>query len=382
MCLYFFLNFYNSMGNVQFRQSTSATAAAAAAAAAATALAVTSMGHRQLQSNTSTAYAAAAAAAAAAVTVAVATPSGTAEVKGRDDVDQYHAIVECLRKKTSMVPEVGIICGSGLGGISELLTDTITIRYKDIPGWPESTVKGHAGELVFGVMHDNVKVVCMRGRFHGYEGIEYSKLGLGPKVMKLLGVKLLVVTAAAGGINRDYSVGDLMVINDHISFPCMAGFNPLVGPVDDRFGPRFVAVSDTYDPKLIEHMYNCARELGLSKLMRTGTYSQVSGPNYESRGEIALLRTVGGDCVGMSTVPEILVAASCGMKILGLAMITNKAILPGEDLPAANHAEVIEVVNTRTKDVQNLVSRFLKDAAGVTMKLEPDAKAKPQPLQK
>mmetsp|Transcript_10951 Transcript_10951/g.20408 ORF Transcript_10951/g.20408 Transcript_10951/m.20408 type:complete len:304 (-) Transcript_10951:214-1125(-) len=276
--------------------------------------------------------------------------------------DKYDAILKCLREKTSMEPEVGIICGSGLGGISEVLTDTITFKYQDIPGWPESTVKGHAGELVFGLMHGTVKVVCMRGRFHGYEGHEYSKLGIGVRTMKLLGVKLLVVTAAAGGINRSFSIGDIMVINDHISFPCMSGFNPLVGPVDHRFGPRFTAVSNAYDPKLIEHMHKCAEELEISKLMRTGNYTQVSGPNYESRGEIKMLRIVGADAVGMSTVPEVLVAVGCGMKVLALCMITNIAVLPGDDLPPANHAEVIDVVNDRTKDVQSLVSRFLKDA--------------------
>mmetsp|Transcript_113644 Transcript_113644/g.185207 ORF Transcript_113644/g.185207 Transcript_113644/m.185207 type:complete len:314 (+) Transcript_113644:75-1016(+) len=277
-------------------------------------------------------------------------------------MDMYDAIIKCLRERTAMEPQVGIICGSGLGGIPEVLTETVTVKYQDIPGWPQSAVKGHANELVFGIMHGTVKVVCMRGRFHGYEGIEYSKLGIGVRVMKLLGVKLLLVTAAAGGINRDYSIGDIMVINDHISFPCMAGFNPLVGPVDPRFGTRFTPVSDLYDPKLIEHMHKCAGQIGLSKLMRTGNYTQVSGPNYESRGEIKMLRIVGGDAVGMSTVPEVLVAAGCGMKVLGLCMITNIAVLPGEDLPPANHAEVVDVVNMRTKDVQNLVSRFLKDA--------------------
>lgn len=280
--------------------------------------------------------------------------------------DKYDAIIECLRAKTSMQPEVGIICGSGLGGISDVLTDTVTINYKDIPGWPESTVKGHAGELVFGYMHGTIKVFCMRGRFHGYEGHEKSKLGIGVRVMKLLGVKLLVVTAAAGSVNRDYSIGDIMVLNDHISFPCMAGNNPLVGPVDPRFGTRFVPVSDAYDPKLIDHMHKCAADLGLSKLMRTGNYTQVSGPNYESRGEIKFLRIVGADAVGMSTVPEVLVAVGCGIKVLGLAMITNIAVLPGEDKPPANHAEVIEVVNMRTKDVQQLVSHFLKDALKVS----------------
>lgn len=276
--------------------------------------------------------------------------------------DMYEVIVEKLREKTSMKPEVGIICGSGLGGISEVLTDTVTIHYSELPGWPESTVKGHAGELVFGLMHGMVKVVCMRGRFHGYEGHAYNKLGIGVRVMKMLGVKLLVVTAAAGGINRDFSIGDIMVINDHISFPCMAGFNPLVGPVDERFGTRFTAVSDAYDLKLIDHMHAAAKDLGITNLMRTGNYTQVSGPNYESRGEINFLRIVGADAVGMSTVPEVLVAVGCGIKVVGLAMITNIAVLPGDDKPPANHQEVIDVVKLRTKDVQNLVKHFLRDA--------------------
>eukprot|EP00929_Paragymnodinium_shiwhaense_P094438 TRINITY_DN54_c0_g1_i2.p1 TRINITY_DN54_c0_g1~~TRINITY_DN54_c0_g1_i2.p1 ORF type:complete len:329 (+),score=90.61 TRINITY_DN54_c0_g1_i2:79-987(+) len=279
--------------------------------------------------------------------------------------DAYDAIVKFLRTKTDMVPAVGIICGSGLGGLSALLNDTTTVKYGDIPGWPQTTVHGHAGELVFGTMHGSVKIVCMKGRFHGYEGHDYSKLALGVRVMKLLGAELLVVTNAAGGINRDFNVGDIMVMDDHVSFPCMSGLNPLVGPNDDRFGPRFPPVSDAYDEKLIKLAQKCGEELSLSKVMRQGCYCQMSGPNYESRAEVRLLRTLSVDAVGMSTVPEVLAAVHCGMKILGLSLITNKAVLPGDDAPAANHAEVIEAGNARAKDVQALVSLFLKDAMNI-----------------
>lgn len=287
--------------------------------------------------------------------------------------DNYDAIVQFLRTKTSMVPDVGIICGSGLGGLSALLSDTTTVHYKDIPGWPQPTVHGHAGELVFGTMHGSVKVVCMKGRFHGYEGHDYSKLALGPRVMKLLGAQLLVVTNAAGGINKDFNVGDIMVMDDHISFPCLAGLNPLVGINDDKLGPRFPPVSDAYEPGLIKLVHDKAKEQKIQGI-RQGCYCQVSGPNYESRAEVKLLRVIGADSVGMSTVPEVLAAVHCGMKVLGLSLITNKAVLPGEDAPAANHAEVIEAVNARTKDIQGLVSSVLKDAIQFIKTDEPAAK--------
>jgi len=287
--------------------------------------------------------------------------------KEKKQKDPYDLIYTYLRTKTSMEPQVGIICGSGLGGLVDLLSDPTIVYYKDIPGWPVPTVAGHAGELVFGTLHDGaVKVVCMKGRFHGYEGHHPSKLGMGPRVMKLLGVEMLVVTNAAGGIHKDFVVGDIMAIDDHISFPCLSGLNPLVGPNDERFGPRFPAVSDAYDPRLIDHLMKCAGELKLTKLMRKGNYTQVSGPNYESRAECRMLRMVGADAVGMSTVPEVLVAASCGMKILGMSMITNKVVFPDDDAPPANHAEVIGVVDMRTKDMQELVKLFLKDAMSIS----------------
>merc|ERR1712032_262167 len=285
----------------------------------------------------------------------------------------YDGIVTKIREKVNMVPQIGIICGSGLGGLAEVLTDATTIHYSDLPGWPEATVKGHAGELVFGTMHEGMKVVCMKGRFHGYEGHECSKLGLGVRVMKLLGVELLVVTNAAGGINPEFNVGDIMIINDHISFPCLAGNNPLVGLNNERFGTRFPPTSDAYDDDLMAHLEACSKELNLTPLMRKGSYVHVSGPNYESRSEIRMLRLMQADAVGMSTVPEVLVARHCGMKVLGLSMITNKAVLPGDNAPPANHKEVIEVVNMRTQSVQELVKLFCKSAMQVVSG-EPSAK--------
>jgi len=290
---------------------------------------------------------------------------GHSPCQSMSNLASYEEIVDFIRSKTDITPQIGIICGSGLGGLSDLLTDTVVVNYADIPGWPVPTVKGHIGELVFGFMHDSVKVVCMRGRFHGYEGHEYHTLGLGVRVMKLLGIQILVVTNAAGGINKNFRVGDMMIINDHVSFPCMSGNNPLVGPNDDKFGTRFPPMSDAYDENLIAHMHNCAAELGFTKIMHEGQYTQVSGPNYESRGEIKMLRMMGADAVGMSTIPEVMVARHCGLKVLALSMITNIAVLPGDNAPPANHKEVIEVVSMRTNDMQNLVKQFCKDAMGV-----------------
>lgn len=279
------------------------------------------------------------------------------EVAPKDRID---IISDYLHDATSIRPLIGIVCGSGLGSLSKCLTNTETVKYEDIPQFPRSTVEGHAGELVFGWL-DKYPVVCMRGRFHSYEGYEMRETALPIRVMYLLGIKYLIVTNAAGGLNPDFNVGDIMVMNDHLNLPGLSGKHPLVGPNDTRFGQRFTPLSNCYDNKLQALAYATAERLQLThRVRRKGVYCFVSGPTYETPTECKLLRLVGGDAVGMSTVPEVIVAAHCGLKVLGLSLITNKVIYPGDEhMQAASHEEVLEATQLAQRDIETFVREMM-----------------------
>jgi len=216
--------------------------------------------------------------------------------------------------------------------------------------------------LVFGLL-GSVECVCMRGRFHYYEGNDMAKVVLPVRVMRALGVKLLIVTNAAGGLNPEYNVGDIMVIQDHFGLPCVAGNTPLRGINDDTLGPRFPSVSDAFDEKLQDFVIECAQKLHIEHLIRKdGTYCFVSGPQYESKAESRFLRdAVKGDAVGMSTIPEVIAAKHCGMKILGLSLITNKVVVSKEQKTPASHAEVLEASQKSGKYVQNIVEELFSN---------------------
>ncbi|XP_077982112.1 purine nucleoside phosphorylase-like [Glandiceps talaboti] len=281
-----------------------------------------------------------------------------AEVEGYT-YDECEATSQYLLEKTKQKPTIGIICGSGLGGIVDKLEDTYKIAYEDIPNFPVSTVPGHASRLVFGKLNGKT-VVCMQGRTHMYEGVSLWKITIPVRVMSLLGVHTLLVTNAAGGINPKYNVGDFMVIKDHINMPGLAGNNPLVGPNDDRFGPRFPSMTGAYDKDLRALVFKIAKELEMENLMQEGIYSMVGGPSFESIAELRYLQTIGADSVGMSTCPEVVVARHSGMKVLGMSLVTNKCILDYEDTAQPNHEEVLETGRLRAADMQNLVSAFVK----------------------
>ncbi|CAH0492012.1 unnamed protein product [Peronospora farinosa] len=268
--------------------------------------------------------------------------------------ERIDTINNFLQKRISSRPLIGIVCGSGLGGLSKCLSHQEIIKYEDIPQFPHSTVEGHAGELVFGDL-DGIVVVCMRGRFHCYEGYAMRETALPIRVMYLLGIKYLLVTNAAGGLNPDFYVGDLMILNDHLNMPGLSGQHPLIGPNDSRFGTRFTPLSNCYDKNLQELALHVAKDLGLAHKIRKGVYCFVSGPTYETPTECRFLRLVGGDAVGMSTVPEVIVAAHCGLKVLGLSLITNKALFPGEEREAASHNEVLETVQATQHDIETYV---------------------------
>lgn len=252
---------------------------------------------------------------------------------------------EFIKNSIKKTPDIAIVLGSGLGVLADELEDSITISYSQIPNFPVSTVEGHAGELVVGSLKGKY-VLCMKGRFHYYEGYSMTQTSFPIRVMSLLGIKNLMVTNAAGGINKSFLPGDLMVISDHIKF-----FNdsPLRGRNIDEMGVRFPDVSEAYSRELRKMAKSVASKLGIE--LREGVYSYMPGPMYETPAEIRALSVMGADAVGMSTVPEVLVAAHCRMKVLGISCISNMAagIL---DQPL-NHAEVMETAN-KVKD------KFLK----------------------
>lgn len=215
--------------------------------------------------------------------------------------------------------EVGLVLGSALGGISELVQDKVVIKYKDIPNFLLSTVDSHAGELLIGTLNGK-RVVCMSGRFHYYEGYEFEKLAIPMRVFKLLGVEKVILTNAAGGINTDYKPGDIMLISDQIK---LAGSTPVRGPNIPELGPRFFDVSDMYSKALRELAKTEAKKLGIE--LKEGVYFYATGPQFETPAEIRAMRILGGDAVGMSTVTEAITAAHCGMKVLGISLISNMA---------------------------------------------------------
>lgn len=273
-------------------------------------------------------------------------------------------------------PEVGVICGSGLGGLADTVEEgaRVDISYSDIPNFAQSTVQGHAGKLVFGYLGGSkTPSVLMVGRVHFYEGHNIDKTAFPVRVLKLLGVKVVIVTNAAGGLNPNFRVGDICLLNDHINLPGLAGIHPLRGPNAEEFGPRFPPLSDAYDLELRKFAHIAYKKLELSipsRRLHEGVYAFVSGPSFETRAECRMLRTMGADVVGMSTVPEIIVARHAGMRILAMSLVTNQAVLePGPrgdapiegdvqkimELGAANHLEVLEAGKMAANDMQNLV---------------------------
>ncbi len=273
-----------------------------------------------------------------------------------DLVARLDACTAVIRKRApGFTPKLGIILGSGLGAFADSLERAVSIDYRELPDFPLSSVHGHAGRLVLGYRGD-VKVVAMQGRVHFYEGYQPWQVAFPARVLGRLGIKHLTVTNAAGGINLGFKVGDLMAITDHLN---LAGFNPLVGKNAEELGPRFPDMSHAYDPASLEVLRGAAKAEGVN--LREGVYASLSGPSYETPAEIRMLRTLGGDAVGMSTVPEVIVASHMGIKVTGISCITNLAAGIGKT--ALNHDEVSEVANRVTQTFQKLLGRFLADVA-------------------
>ncbi|XP_057376413.1 purine nucleoside phosphorylase-like isoform X1 [Daphnia carinata] len=267
-----------------------------------------------------------------------------------------------LLERTKHRPRIGIICGSGLGGLAELLKEKDVFPYEEIPNFPASTVPGHAGRMVIGLLED-VPVICMQGRFHCYEGYALWKCAMPVRVMKLTGVSHIIVTNAAGGLNPAYNVGDIMLLKDHINMQGFAGDSPLKGRNDERFGPRFPAMNNSYDQRLRQMAKQVAKDIGIDQYIREGVYVMLGGPAYETVAELRLLRMLGVDAVGMSTVPEVMVARHCGMTVFAFSLITNECITDYDAQGEANHEEVIETANKRQNDLNLFVTRVVSSMA-------------------
>lgn len=253
---------------------------------------------------------------------------------------RYEKLVACrdyVRARTGFAPKVALVLGSGLGGFASQLQVECEVPYADIPGFPVSTVPGHAGKFIFGYL-DGVPVACMQGRVHYYEGYDIADVVLPARLMKLLGAEILFLTNASGGVNPDFNAGDLMLITDHIA--CFVP-NPLVGPNIEELGTRFPDMSHIYDPALCEIIRSVARENSIA--LHEGVYCQLTGPSFESPAEIRMLHAMGADAVGMSTAVEAVAANHCGLRVCGVSCISNKAA--GLSPVPLTHEEVQEAAD-------------------------------------
>lgn len=248
-----------------------------------------------------------------------------------------------------ITPEIGLVLGSGLGEMAEELEDRIVIPYKNIPGFPLSTVEGHAGNLVFGKISDK-HIVAMQGRFHYYEGYSMQEVTFPIRIMAKLGIESLIVTNAAGGINERFKAGDLMIIEDMLN---LQGDNPLIGANLDDFGVRFPDLSQAFNKEMQNTILKCAIKNNIT--LKKGVYAAMSGPSFETPAEIRMLRRLGADAVGMSTVPEVIVARHSGIKVLGISCISNMAA--GILQQPLNHKEVIETTN----QVKDLFKKLIRE---------------------
>ncbi|XP_067365285.1 purine nucleoside phosphorylase 4b isoform X2 [Channa argus] len=272
--------------------------------------------------------------------------------------EDYKRTTEWLLDQTNHRPKVAVICGSGLGLLADGAAHKQTFSYKDIPNFPVSTVPGHEGRLVFGTIEDT-PCVFMQGHFHLYEGYSLCQVTFPIRIFKLMGVESVLVTNASGGICPDFKVGDIMIIKDHINLPGFAGQHPLCGPNDERFGIRFPCMSDAYSKDLRRLVLDVGSELGCSSFIREGVYCMVSGPNFETIAEARMLLILGCDSVGMSAVPEVTVAKHCGLRVLGLSLITNMVSLDYSREEKVNHEEVLQISKMRAEVLQKLVTTFI-----------------------
>lgn len=268
---------------------------------------------------------------------------------------QIDHLAEIIRSRVRQKPRIGVILGTGLGGVAESVQAATIIPYQELPDWPTSTVVGHTGRLVSGEL-EGQPVLVMQGRIHFYEGYSMAQVTMPVRVMGRLGIEILIVTNAAGAINPDYLPGDVMLISDHLNLTGMTGLNPLIGPNLEEFGPRFPDMSQAYDRELSALARKAAAENGIQ--LHAGIYVGLSGPSFETPADLRFLRLAGADAVGMSTVPEVTVARHGGTRVLGFSGISNKANLDGNT--ATSHEEVLEAGRVLTPKLETIIRGVLR----------------------
>ncbi len=267
-------------------------------------------------------------------------------------IDQINEATGFIKSKTKLTPDIGIILGTGLGRLAEKITVESTISYDQIPHFAVSTVEGHAGRLIFGSLSGK-KVVAMQGRFHFYEGYSMDQVTFPVRVMKALGIQLLIVCNASGGLNPQFNIGDMVLITDHINF---SGQNPLLGRNDDKLGPRFPDMYNCYDKDLVNLAEETALKLGYK--VNRGVYVGVTGPNLETAAEYRMLRTMGADQVGMSTVPEVIVARHQGTKVLGVSIISDMG-LP-DNLHPCSHQKILAAADIAEPKMTEMIAAVIE----------------------
>jgi purine-nucleoside phosphorylase len=265
--------------------------------------------------------------------------------------EQVQETVSFIQSKFSFTPEYGVILGSGLGGFTEDIQIEYSLPYSEIPNFPISTVQGHKGALVFGTIGSK-KVVAMQGRFHYYEGYDMEQVTFPVRVMKILGVTKLIVSNASGGVNPNYKIGSVILIKDHIN---MMPEHPLRGKNDERFGPRFLNMSEPYSKSMIQK----AKEIAASSQIdvKEGVYMALQGPTFETLSEYRMVKNIGADCVGMSTVPEVIVARHMDMEVFGLSVITDMG--DEENIEEVNHLEVLKAAEKAEPSVRKLIKELI-----------------------
>lgn len=264
-------------------------------------------------------------------------------------------VAQSIQSKIKSQPHIGLILGTGLGGLAKAIQNATIIPYRELPDWPVSTVMGHTGQLVIGEL-EGQPVLAMQGRVHYYEGYTMQQVTLPVRVMQRLGIKIMIVTNAAGAIQPDFVPGDVMLITDNLNLAGMSGLNPLIGPNLDEFGPRFPDMSQAYDRKLCDLARKAAREGNL--LLREGVYAGLSGPSFESPADLRFLRMAGADAVGMSTISEVIVARHGGTRVLGFSGISNKANLDGNAI--TSHEEVLNAGRLIVPKLEMLIRGVLR----------------------
>lgn len=278
-------------------------------------------------------------------------------------LEQFEETAAAVRARSGRRPTIGMILGSGLGDLADSVEDADLLPYPELPHWPVSTVVGHSGRLVIGRLAGQT-VAVMQGRAHFYEGYSMAQVGLPVRVLQLLGIRTLIVTNAAGGVNPNFSPGDLMLITDHVNLIGMGGQNPLRGPNLDRLGPRFVDMMHAYDPSLRALALRVAQAEGID--LQQGVYVSLAGPNFETPADLRFLHGIGADAVGMSTVPEVIVARHGGTRVLGFSGISNKANLDGHT--PTTHEEVLAagkvIVPKLTKVIRGVLRSYDSSMSG------------------